>query len=50
MLIISPSDICLNYSGLEVVTEIVGLFFAATSTNGLMHFAMANILCIYLLL
>ena len=50
MLIISPSNICLKSSGLKVVTEIVGLFYAAISINGLMHFAMANILCIYLLL
>ena len=48
MLIISPSNICLKCSGLKVVTKIVGLFFAATSINGLMHFAMTNKLCIYL--
>ena len=48
MLIISPSHICLKCSGLKVVTKIVGLFFAATSINRLMDFALTNKLCIYL--
>ena len=50
LIIFLPSNICLKCSGLKVVTEIVGLFFAVTSINGLMHLAMTNKLCIYLLL